>query len=48
MYVNGDNENYFDSLRVERISKEIKSSIDKKNIMTNIYRIQTYDSIMGG
>ena len=47
MYVNGDNENYFDSFRVERISKEIKSSIDKKN-MTNIYRIQTYDSIMGG
>ena len=33
---------------VEHIPKEIMKFIDRKNIMTNIYRIQAYDSIMCG
>ena len=37
---------YFDSFGVEHIPKEIKKFITHKNIITNIYRIQTYDSIM--
>ena len=39
---------YFDSLGVEHIPKEIKKFIGNKNIITNIYRIQAYDSIMCG
>ena len=35
-------------LIVEYISKEIKRYVRNKNIMTNIYRIQTYNSIMCG
>ena len=37
---------YFDSFGVEHISKEIIKFIDNKNIITNIFRIQAYDSIM--
>ena len=36
----------FDSFAVEYIPKEIKYFIENKNIQTNIYRIQAYDSIM--
>ena len=39
---------YFDSFEVEHIPKEIKKSIENKNIITNIYRIQALDSIMCG
>ena len=45
---------YFDSFGVEHISKEIKafnnnnSNNNNKNIKTNIFRIQAYDSIMCG
>ena len=46
LYVDGDNVTFFDSLRVEHIPKEIKNSIGNKNITTNIFRIQAYDSIM--
>ena len=45
---NSDNVTYFDSFRVEHIPKEIKSFISNKNIKTNIFRIQAYDSIMCG
>ena len=38
----------FDSFGVEYIPKEIKYFIENKNIQTNIYRIQAYDSIMCG
>ena len=38
---------YFSSFGVEHISKEIKKYIGNKNI-TNIFRVQTYDSVMGG
>ena len=44
--VKNNNVTYFDSLGVEHIPKEIKKSIGNKNIKTNIFRIQAYDSIM--
>ena len=37
---------YFDSFGVEHIRKEIKAFIVNKNIKTNIFRRQVYDSIM--
>ena len=45
---NDDNVTYFDSFRVEYISNEIRKFIGNKNIKTNVYRIQTYDSVMWG
>ena len=45
LYVN-NNVTYFDSFGVEHIRKEIKKFIQNKNIITNFYRIQAYDSIM--
>ena len=51
LYVNNHNVNkvtYFDSFGVELIPKEIKQITGIKNIITNIYRIQAYDSIMYG
>ena len=46
--VNDNNVTYFDSFEVEHIPKEIKKLIGNKNIITNIYRIQAYDSILCG
>ena len=46
--MNGNNIIYFDSFEVEHIRKEIKKFIGKKNIITNIYRVQAYDPIMCG
>ena len=40
------NEAYFDSFGVEHIPEEIKQFISNKNIITNIYRIQAYNTIM--
>ena len=37
---------YFDSFGVKHILKEIQKFIGNKNIITNTYRIQAYDSIM--
>ena len=48
MHVNDDNVTYFDSFGVEHIAKEIIKIIGNKNVITNIYRIQAYDSIMCG
>ena len=39
---------YFDSFGVAHIPKEIRKLIGNKNITTNIYRIQPYDSVMCG
>ena len=39
---------YFDSFGVEHIPKKNKTFIENKNIKTNIFRIQAYDSIMCG
>ena len=41
-------ETYFKIFGVEHIQKEIRKFIRNKNIITNIYRIQVYDSIMWG
>ena len=48
LYGNGNNIIYFDSFGVEHILKEIKKFVGNKNNITNIYRIQAYDSIMCG
>ena len=56
LYVQNNNVAYFDSFGVEQIRKEIKVFINRslssasqnKNIKTNIFRIQTYDSTMCG
>ena len=47
-YVNNKIVTYFDSFGVEHIPKEIMNFISRKKIITNIYRIQAYDSIMCG
>ena len=44
--VNDNNLTYLDSFEVEYIPKEISKRIRNKNIITNIYRIQEYDSVM--
>ena len=48
LYVNANNTVHFDSFGVEHIPNEIEKFIGNKNIITNIYRIQAYDSIMYG
>ena len=48
LYVNNKIVTYFDSFGVEHIPKEIIKFIVQKKIITNIYRIQAYDSIMCG
>ena len=48
MYVQINDVSYFDSFGVEHIPKEIRTFIGNKNIKTNIFRIQAYDSIMCG
>ena len=58
LYVNNKTVTYFDSFGVEHIPKEIMKFIGNeqsssaktrnKNIITNVFRIQTYDSIMCG
>ena len=44
--MNTENVTYFDSFGVEYIPKEIRNFIGNKNVTTNIYRTQAYDSIM--
>ena len=46
LYVNNKTVTYFDSFGIEHIPKEVKRFISNRNIITNIYRIQNYDSIM--
>ena len=48
MYVDNDDGTYFDSFGVEHIPKEIIKFMKNRNIKTNIFRIQAYDSIMCG
>ena len=43
LYVNTKTVTYFDSFGVEHIPNEIKKIVDNKNIITNIFGIQTYD-----
>ena len=48
LYVNNKTIIYFDSFGVEHIPKETMKFINRKNVITNIYGIQAYDSIMCG
>ena len=48
LYVKNNNATYFDSFGVEHIPKEIIKFMENRNIKTNIFRIQAYDSIMCG
>ena len=56
LYVKSNDITYFDSFGVEYISKEIikyigrpsSSALLRKNVITNSFRIQAYDSIMCG
>ena len=49
LYLNNSNVTDFDSFGVEHIPKEIKAFISRSlSIATNIFRVQTYDSIMCG
>ena len=48
LYMHNKIVTYFDSFGVEHIPKEIMKFINRKKIITNIYRIQAYDSIMCG
>ena len=46
--MNNNDVTYCDSFGVEHIPEEIKTFINNKNIKTNIFRIQAYDSVMFG
>ena len=46
--MNAEPVTYFDIFGVDDIPKKIRKFIRNKNIMTSIYRIQAYDSIMCG
>ena len=46
LYIKKNNVTYFDSFGVEHTPKEIIKFIENRNIKTNIFRIQAYDSIM--
>ena len=48
MYVCNTDVTYFDSFGVKHIPKDIRTFINNKNIKTNTFRIQAYDSIMCG
>ena len=48
LYLDGNNIIHFDGFGVEHIPKEIKHFIGNTNIITNIYKIQTYNSILCG
>ena len=48
MYALNNNVTYFDSFGVEHIRKEIKIFIDKSIVVTNIFRIEKYDTVMCG
>ena len=48
MYILNNDDTYFNSFGIEYIPKEIRTFIGNKNIKTNIFRMQAYDSIMCG
>ena len=48
MYTNNNDVTYFDIFGVEHIPKEIKTFLNRKNIKTNIFRLQACDSIICG
>ena len=48
LYVHNNDVTYFDSFGVEHIRKDLRTFVNNKNIKTNIFRIQEFDSIMRG
>ena len=48
LYISNNEIIYFDSFGVEHVPKEIENFIGHKNIKTNIFRIQSNNSIMSG
>ena len=48
LYVKNNEVIYFDSFGVEHVPKEILKFIGNKDIKTNIFKIQAYNSIMCG
>ena len=48
LFVKNNEVNYFDSFGIEHIPNEINKFIGNKNIISNIFRLQAYDSIMCG
>ena len=48
MYTLNDSVTFFDSFGVQHIPKETKIFIGNKNIQTNIFRMQAYDSVICG
>ena len=48
LYIQNNDVTYFDSFGAEHIAEEIRTFIGNKNIKTNIFRIQVYDSIIYG
>ena len=48
LYINNKTVTYFDSFGIEHIPNEINKFIGNRNIISNINRIQDYDSVMCG
>ena len=48
LYINNKTVTYFDSFGIEHIPKEVKKFIGNRSIISNIYRIQNYESITYG
>ena len=48
LYALNNNVTYFHSFGVEHIPKEIKIFIDKSIVVTNVFRIKAYDSVICG
>ena len=46
--MNAESLTQFHSFGVEHVLKEVRKFTGSKNIITNIYRIESYDSIMWG
>ena len=46
LYVNNGGVLYLNSFGIEHISKEVKKFVNNKNIIENIFKIQSYDSVM--
>ena len=46
--MHAENVIYFYSFAIEHVLKQAKKVIGNKNLITNIYRIQAYNSIMCG
>ena len=46
LYISNNKATYFDSFGVEHIPKEIKKTVKRSTIVTNIFRIQACDSLM--